>query len=77
MPEEAKVKAIKDFLQPKNLKTLRGFLGLAGFYRKFMKDSAKTAASLFKLLKNKETFKWEIGQQHAFDTLKKSLITAP
>ena len=74
-----KVSAIKEFATPKTLKDLRGFLGLAGYYRKFTKDFAKIAAQLTDLTRgftvskgNKIMLgvKWKSIHQEAFQNLK-------
>lgn len=57
-----KVDAIQNWSVPKNLKELRGFLGLSGYYRRFIKDYGKISRSLTNLLK-KNSFKWESFQQ--------------
>ena len=75
-----KIAAIKDFPVPKTLKDLRGFLGLASYYRKFTNNFAKTAAPLTDLTKgftvskgNKIVIadKWKQEHQDAFQELKK------
>ncbi|CAG8647813.1 9973_t:CDS:10, partial [Cetraspora pellucida] len=72
-----KVAAVSNFPRPKNLRALRGFLGLAGFYRRFIKDFSDIAAPLYKLLKIGENFVWKSKQQEAFDELKRRLTSAP
>lgn len=71
-----KVKAVKEWPQPKNVKMLRGFLGLAGYYRRFVKDFGLIAPPLTKLTK-KEGFCWNGEAQEAFEGLKMSLCNAP
>lgn len=54
---------------PKDFKALRGFLGLTGYYCKFMKDYRKLVAPLIALLK-KDAFKWDSTTKQAFDNFK-------
>lgn len=74
--DPSKVKAVAEWPQPRNLKTLRGFLGLAGYYRRFMKDFGPIARSLTALTK-KDSFVWNDEAQAAFEELKKTLCEAP
>jgi hypothetical protein len=52
-----KIEAMQDWLCPKNINILRGFLGLTGYYRKFVRNYEKFAAPLTALLKN-NAFTW-------------------
>ena len=72
-----KIEAIQNFPLPKNIRQLRGFLGLVGYYRRFIPQFAQHAKSLTALLKKKAPFKWEINQESDFKYLKDSLITQP
>ena len=56
----SKVQAIKEWKQPRTITKLQSFLGLANFYRRFVKDFAKIAAPLIDLLKNENKFQWSI-----------------
>ena len=75
--DPAKIDKVRDFPQPKNLTQLRGFLGLASYYRRFIKDFYKIANPLNKLLRKNTSFNWTDTQQQAFDHLKNCLISSP
>jgi hypothetical protein len=64
-----KNESIQDWPCPKNLKNLRDFLGLIGYYRKFVQNYGKIAAPLTSLLKN-NSFTWNSTADHAFQALK-------
>lgn len=74
--DETKVDIIKEWPTPQQKAELRTFLGLAGYYRRFVQNYAKIAAPLTKLT-GKEPFRWSTEAQTAFDTLKKHLTEAP
>ena len=77
-PDEAKVTAIKNFATPTTKKTLKSFLGLAGYYRKFVRDFSTIAAPLTTLTKKDVPKKlpWTDVHQRSFQTLKDALTTA-
>jgi hypothetical protein len=75
--DQAKVEAIHSWLVPTTVTQVRSFLGLAGFYRRFVKDFSTIAASLHELTKKGTTFTWAIAQQDAFSVLKDKLTHAP
>jgi hypothetical protein len=70
------IESMQDWMHPKTLKSLRGFLGLTGYYRKFVKNYEKIAAPLMALLKNK-SFTWTPITAQAFQTLKMAMCTTP
>lgn len=72
-----KVSAIVEFPAPKTVKQLRRFLGLAGWYRRFISNFAEVSSPLTELLKKKRTFDWTEEANMAFKTLKEKLSTAP
>jgi hypothetical protein len=74
--DEAKVEAVKSWPQPRSARGLRGFLGLAGYYRRFIQDFGTIAAPLTQLLR-KDAFCWSDEASAAFTVLKTALSTAP
>ncbi len=76
--DDHKVKEIVDWEPPKLVPALRSFLGLASYYRKFIKNFAKIAAPLTNLLKKFAiTYEWDGACDKAFETLKGILVKAP
>jgi hypothetical protein len=57
------------------VRTVRGFVGLTGYYRKFIQSYGDIAAPLTQLLN--EAFSWTLAAAAAFDALKTALTTAP
>ena len=76
-PDTCKVESVKSFPTPKMVKQLKGFLGLVGYYRKFIPQFSKIAAPLHTLLKKDAKYVWEESQEIAFLTLKQKLISQP
>jgi hypothetical protein len=77
MMDDHKVKAILDWEPPKSVPALRSFLGLASYYRKFVKNFAKITAPLTNLLKKSTvTYEWEEACDETFGTLKGILVKA-
>ena len=72
-----KIKAIQDWPSPTNVKELRSFLGLANYYRRFIRNHALICAPLTNLLRDGREYTWGSNEQQAFDTLKEKLTTAP
>ena len=62
---------------PTNVTEIRGFLGLAGYYRKFVEGFSKLADPLTKLTRKEEKFVWSEACQQSFDELKWKLTLAP
>lgn len=74
--DPSKVKAIVEWPKPLNLKALRGFLGLAGYYRRFVRDFGSIARPLTSLTK-KDSFGWNEEAQDSFGGLKSALSETP
>ena len=72
-----KVKDIVDWPQPSNISEIRGFLGITGWYRIFVKDYALIAAPLTELLKKGIRIQWRPEHESSFAELKGYLISAP
>ena len=75
--EQDKLEAIRDWPPPSNVSELRSFIGLATFYRRFVKDFSAIGVPLFDLTRDKVPWRWAEREQAAFDALKKALQTAP
>ena len=69
-PDPLKVEAVRKFSQPKNAKNIKQFLGLAGYYRRFIPDLSVIAKPLTFLLKKNVTFRWTKTQHESFNKLK-------
>lgn len=76
-PDSDKVTTVKKYPIPTTLKQLRSFLGLASYYRSFVKNFSQIANPLNNLMKKDVSFTWTSECQKAFDALKTALITAP
>nr|MDZ8003588.1 RNase H-like domain-containing protein [Nostoc sp. DedSLP05] len=74
--DSSKVQAIIDWPIPKNVSKLRGFLGMTGYCRQFIKGYATIAGPLTDLTK-KGNFSWNEKAGHSFEELKKCISTAP
>lgn len=74
--DPSKIEAIQVWSLPTSIRALHGFLGLNGYYRKFIKDYGAIAQPLTQLLK-KEAFSWSPEAAHTFNHLKHSLTQGP
>jgi hypothetical protein len=75
--DKAKVEAIEKLPPPTDIKSLRSFLGHAGFYRRFIKDFSRITKPLTNLLQKDVSFDFDEKCLAAFRTLKRALIAAP
>ncbi|CAF3259695.1 unnamed protein product [Rotaria socialis] len=80
-PDPDLIKSVTNFPQPKKIKDVQSFLGLTGYYRRFIKDYSKIAEPLLQQLRNSQQgnhqLKWSKECTNAFETLKKRLTNAP
>jgi len=76
-PDPDKIKVVQEYPIPRTVKDVRAFMGLANYYRKFVKDFAKIASPLHELTKKGTKFVWTEECQSAFEALKKALTEAP
>jgi RNase H-like domain found in reverse transcriptase/Reverse transcriptase (RNA-dependent DNA polymerase)/Ty3 transposon capsid-like protein/Integrase zinc binding domain/Chromo (CHRromatin Organisation MOdifier) domain/gag-polyprotein putative aspartyl protease len=72
-----KTEAIQNLQVPHTIKEVQTFLGITGYYRKFVKGYADIAAPLFSLLKKESVWNWNSDSQEAFEKLKKNLMEYP
>nr|GFB53070.1 putative reverse transcriptase domain-containing protein [Tanacetum cinerariifolium] len=75
--DPAKIESIKDWVSPKSPMEIRQFLGLAGYYRRFIEGFSKIAKPMTKLTQKKIKFEWGDKQEAAFQLLKQKLCSAP
>ncbi|KAI3672993.1 hypothetical protein L6452_39099 [Arctium lappa] len=75
--DPTKVDAIKRWEPPRTPSEVRSFLGLAGYYRRFIQDFSRIATPLTSLTKKGVKFEWKPAQEEAFEVLKEKLSTAP
>ncbi|GKA75983.1 putative reverse transcriptase domain-containing protein [Tanacetum coccineum] len=75
--DPAKIESIKDWASPKTPTEIRQFLGLAGYYRRFIKGFSKIARPMTKLTQKSIKFDWGEKAEAAFQLLKQKLCSAP
>ncbi|GKB81863.1 putative reverse transcriptase domain-containing protein [Tanacetum coccineum] len=75
--DPSKIEAVKNWKAPRTPTEVRSFLGLAGYYRRFIENFSKIAKSLTILTQKSKTFDWGEEQELAFQTLKDKLCNAP
>ena len=77
MPDDKKINSILEYPVPKNVKELLSFIGLASYYRKFIRAFAEKAHSLTKLTRKNEKWEWGNEQDHAFNCIRTALTSQP
>ncbi|WVZ52217.1 hypothetical protein U9M48_003299 [Paspalum notatum var. saurae] len=75
--DPSKVEDVPNWKQPETRMQIRSFLGLAGYYRRFIKDFSKTAKPMTSPTKKNAKYLWDPKCEEAFTSLKKSLTSAP
>ncbi|GKD50230.1 putative reverse transcriptase domain-containing protein, partial [Tanacetum coccineum] len=75
--DPAKIESIKDWASPKSATEIRQFLGLAGYYRRFIEGFSKIAKPMTKLTQKNVKFDWGEKEEAAFQLIKQKLCSAP
>jgi len=68
---------VLEWPKPKTVKEVHKFLGLANYYRRFVKDFAKIAKPIHKLVRKNKKWNWGVEQEKAFEQLKKAFTMRP
>ena len=76
-PSYDKIKAVAEFKPPSNVHEVRQFMGLASYFRKFIKNFATIGIPLTSLTKKAEAWRWGEAEESAFQQLKSLLISRP
>jgi len=75
--DPTKIQAILDWEEPKNVRDVRGFLGFANFYRRFIDGYSEIVVPLVNLTKKDQVFSFDTACQRAFKTLQEAFVSAP
>jgi hypothetical protein len=75
--DPSKAQEVIDWKPPKSVHQIRSFLGLAGYYRRFIPDFSRIAKPMTKLLKKGVKFMWSEACEKVFHTLRQHLTSAP
>lgn len=73
----AKIKSVMNYTAPENLKQLQRFLGMVGWYARFIEKDSQLKLALLRFLQKGRKWKWGEEQDKAFQALKQKLISAP
>jgi len=76
-PDPGKIDVVLRFPELNTITNVRSFLGLIGYYRKYIRKYSRLASPLFELTKKDVPFVWNQDCQWAFDALKRALVEAP
>jgi Retroviral aspartyl protease/RNase H-like domain found in reverse transcriptase/Reverse transcriptase (RNA-dependent DNA polymerase)/Integrase zinc binding domain/Retrotransposon gag protein/Zinc knuckle len=75
--DPAKIEAIMNWERPKTVTEIRSFLGLAGYYRRFVEGFSRLAEPMTRLTRKNQKFEWTEKCEESFEELKNRLVTAP
>nr|GFB16103.1 retrotransposon protein, putative, Ty3-gypsy subclass [Tanacetum cinerariifolium] len=75
--DPAKVEAITKWPRPTSVTEVRSFLGLAGYYRRFVEGFSRLAVPLTKLMRKGKNFVWNEEREKSFEEVKQHLVSAP
>ncbi|XP_074297388.1 putative mitochondrial protein AtMg00860 [Silene latifolia] len=75
--DPSKIAAVSNWEAPKNVAEIQSFLGLAGYYRRFVKDFSTIAKLMIALMRKENRCRWDEGCEKAFQTVKERLTTTP
>jgi hypothetical protein len=76
-PDPGKVQVVLHFPTPKYVTSVKSFLGLTGYYRKYIKGYSGLAGPLFELTRKDVVFAWNVSCEQAYQALKAALVNAP
>jgi len=76
-PDPRKIETVLHFPTPKTVTSVRSFLGLTGYYRKYIRSYSRLAGSMFELTRKVVAFVWDVGCQQAYLALKTTPVDAP
>jgi len=75
--QPSKIKAINEWTACRDVSKVHAFMGLSGYYRRFIKDFSTIAAPLYNLTRKESEFCWTTECQEAFDELERRLVDEP
>nr|GFB33503.1 putative reverse transcriptase domain-containing protein [Tanacetum cinerariifolium] len=75
--DPVKVEAITKWPRPNTMTEIRSFLGLAGYYKRFVEGFSRLALPLSKLMRKGKKFVWDEEREKSFEEIKKRLVSAP